>query len=147
MAKAKLHTVFTSLLDSWVGQAERSALADQHLQQRAWSGPGLKWTKETGKPEEIAKAYSRTEINDNLLACYVEDPPATQADTAALSVQLGAVSAAERAFQLRHANGLRAEAHAAARQAGQGHPSGTLRQGLLAQVQELIDQGLQNEQS
>lgn len=126
---AELAEVFVNRVKDLKEQSETVAKAETGREQRVWMVPS-DWP---GDPFAIdtlhVPSFDRTKVNEKYQEVH-QGNDSHIGDATAMKIQLGYLSAMERAFRSRYASHIRNVTHAAARHAGHGHD-----QGVFAAVQ------------
>lgn len=104
-----------------------------------------KWDGDLFNLEDISKAFSREELDEDFLKVIDPANPGVIGDLVSISLQGDWLATQERAFRARHQTPVRAWMHAAGRRRGHGHDAGVIRQGLLRYVENLL-QAAKNKQ-
>lgn len=103
------------------------------------------WDGDLFNLEDISKAFSREELDEDFLKVIDPANPGVIGDLVSLSLQGDWLATQERAFRARHQTPVRAWMHAAGRRRGHGHDAGVINQGLLRYVENLL-QAAKNKQ-
>lgn len=104
------------------------------------------WDGDLFNLEDISKAFSREELDEDFLKVIDPANPGVIGDLVSISLQGDWLATMERAFRARHQTPVRAWMHAAGRRRGHGHDAGVINQGLLRYVENLL-QASKNKQA
>lgn len=105
-----------------------AAKARMDIEPARWMDPEPDWMEDPANSEEVAKAFSRKDINDEIVQLLSSGDKG--GEYALGTVQITALSVAERAFRQRNASHLSCLLHSASRLQGQG-----IERGLHLRVQ------------
>lgn len=140
-SKAKVHDKFRKNVLRLVDQARLRAEA---LRGGYAAAPGWMTPEGLSDPLDAAgtsAAFDRGEIGQNFAEVYQAASPGTTGDGPCLKLQAAYLQAMERAFRVRHCTLPRAAMMAAGRAKGHGDPDGTLQNGVVRYVQDILTAG------
>lgn len=141
VSKARVHAKFREAVGARVFHARlrAEALREGYANPPPWMLPdGLDDPLDSAG---VTAAFSRGEIGQNFAEVYQAESPGATGDAPCLKIQAGYLQAMERAFRLRHASGPRCAMMAAGRAKGHGDENGTLQNGVIRYVQDLLTAG------
>lgn len=140
-SKARVHVIFQERVGDLVRQArERAdALKGGYQTPPPWMLPGD--LKDPLDLARVGEMFDRGEIGQNFAEVYQAESPGATGDAPCLKLQAAYLQAMERAFRVRHCTLPRCAMMAAGRAKGHGDQNGTLQNGVIRYVQDLLTAG------